>query len=74
MTESLKDKLTMLAQITEKDYKTTWDDIVMTICEVGSGRVVTRGTEEHCGKCVDIILLLYRMVQDRRSANARNKT
>lgn len=62
MKESLKDKLTMLACITEKDYKTTWDDTVMTICEVGSGRVVTSGTEEHCEKCVDIILLLYRMV------------
>lgn len=62
MTESLKDKLTMLAYITEKDYKTTWDGSAMTICERGSGRVVTSGTEEHCEKCVDIILLLYRMV------------
>ena len=58
----MKDKLTMLAYITEKDYKTTWYDNVMTICEVDGGRVVTSGSEEHCEKCVDIILLLFRMV------------
>ena len=40
LTESLKDKLTMLSYVTEKDYKTTWDDSVMTIQEVDSGRVV----------------------------------
>lgn len=62
MTESLKDKLTKLADITEKDYETTWDDSVMTIREVDSGRVVISGSEEYCEKCVDIILLLYRMV------------
>ena len=62
MTESLKDKLTKLTDITEKDYETTRDDSVMTIREVDSGRVVTSGSEEHCEKCVDIILLLYRMV------------
>ena len=62
LTESLKDKLTMLAYVTEKDYKTTWCDSVMTIQEVDRGRVVTSGSEEHCEKCVDIILLLYRMV------------
>lgn len=48
LTESLKDKLTKLADITEKDYETTWDDSVMTIREVDSGRVVTSGSEEHC--------------------------
>jgi hypothetical protein len=62
MNESLKDKLTMLAYITEKDYKTNWDGSAMTICELDSGRVVTSGSEEHCEKCVDIILLLFRMV------------
>ena len=62
MKESLKDKLTMLAYITEKDYKTTLDDSIMTICELDSGRVVTSGSEEYCEKCVDIILLLFRMV------------
>lgn len=62
MTESFKNKLTRLAEITEKDYRTTWDDSVMTISEVDSGRVVTSGSEEHCEKCVDIILLLFRMV------------
>lgn len=62
LTESLKDKLTMLTYVTEKDYKTTWDDSVMTIREVDSGRVVTSGSEEHCEKCVDIILLPHRMV------------
>lgn len=62
MTEYFKNKMTLLAEITEKDYETTWDDSVMTIREVNSGRVVTSGSEEHCEKCVDIILLLYRMV------------
>lgn len=62
MTEYFKNKMTLLAEITEKDYETTWDDSVMTIREVDSGRVVTSGSEEHCEKCVDIILLLYRMV------------
>lgn len=58
MKESLKDKLTLLAYVTKKDYKTTWDGSVMTIQEVDSGRVVTSGSEERCEKSIDIILLV----------------
>lgn len=61
MNESLKDKLTMLANITEKDFKTTWDDSVMNIREVDSGKILASGSEEHCEKCIDIILSLLRM-------------
>lgn len=62
MKVSLKDKLTMLAYITEKDYETTFDGSIMTICELDSGRVVTSGSEDHCEKHVDIFLSLLRMV------------
>lgn len=62
MKESLKDRLMRLTYLTEKDYTTTWDGSVMTIREVDTGIVVASGSEEHCEKCVDRILLLFRMV------------
>jgi hypothetical protein len=66
MKESLKDKLTMLAYLTEKDYKTTWDDSAMTIRDVNSGIDVTSGSEEHCEKCVEILLLMFSIASEMR--------
>lgn len=77
MKESLKDKLTMLAYVTEKDYKTTWDDSVMTIQEVDSGQVVISGSVNRCENCIDMMLLSYRfadLVKEMRNENERNKT
>lgn len=44
MTESLKDKLTKLADITEKDYRIVWNDLIMVVYEVDSGQVVISGS------------------------------
>ena len=40
LTEYFKNKLALLAEITEKDYKIQWDAALMIISEADSGRVV----------------------------------
>lgn len=77
MTESLKDKLTKLADITEKDYRIVWNDLIMVVYEVDSGQVVISGSVNRCENCIDMMLLSYRfadLVKEMRDKNERNKT
>lgn len=60
MAESLKDKLTKLADITEKDYRIVWNDLIMVVYEVDSGQVVISGSVNRCENCIDMMLLSYR--------------
>lgn len=60
LTESLKDKLTKLADITEKDYRIVWNDLIMVVYEVDSGQVVISGSVNRCENCIDMMLLSYR--------------
>lgn len=60
LTESLKDKLTKLADITEKDYRIVWNDLIMVVYEVDGGQVVISGSANRCENCIDMMLLSYR--------------
>lgn len=57
LTEYFKNKLALLAEITEKDYKIHWDEPLMVISEAGTGRVVTSGSAIHCEHCVESLIL-----------------
>lgn len=57
LTEYFKNKLALLAEITEKDYKIHWDESLMVISEADTGRVVTSGSSIHCEHCVESLIL-----------------
>lgn len=57
LTESLKNKLALLAEITEKDYKIHWDVSLMIISEADSGRIAASGSLIHCEHCVESLIL-----------------
>lgn len=59
MTEFFKSKLALFARITEKDYQINCDELVMTITESVSGRVVISGSCVRCEHYIDGILLKY---------------
>lgn len=57
LTEYFKNKLALLAEITEKDYKIHWDEPLMIISEADSGRIVASGSLIHCEHCVESLIL-----------------
>lgn len=57
MTQSLINKLTKFAEITEKDYEIKWNDSSMTIFETDSGRVVTSGSQIHCERYIEKLII-----------------
>ena len=69
MNEFFKSKLTLFASITEKDYQINCDELLMTITESVSGRVVLSGSLIHCEHYIDSVLLKYMM--DKEGANKK---
>lgn len=69
MNEFFKSKLTLFARITEKDYQINCDELLMTITESVSGRVVISGSLVHCEYYIDAVLLKFMV--DKEGVNKK---
>jgi hypothetical protein len=75
MDKFFKSKLAIFARITEKDYQINCDELLMTITESVSGKLVVSGSKAHCEHYIDAVLLKYMVDNDEEEGNKneRNK-